>query len=441
MKKALILAYDFPPYVSVGGLRPHCWYKYFHEFDVYPIIVTRQWDNKYGNHLDYISASESAETIIEKTDKGTIIRTPYRPNLSNRIMLKYGDSKFKLIRKFLSAYYEFTQFLFFTGPKKNLYAASNDFLKNEKTDIIIATGSPFVLFKYASKLGKKYNIPWIADYRDPWSQNDYERKNFLQNFWNKKFETIYTRSATAIITVNSYFEAIITSLVKNKKTFIIPNGFDPESFKHCETINQNHEVLQIAYVGHIYDWHPIHSFLKTISLFIEKNPSAKILVNFYGVNVAERIQQIVAKEFSNIRDHVKIYPKISNAELMQRLAKENLMLLFNYYSFSGTKIYDYIALKRAVLFCYSNDPDANKLKKDFYLYKELNASKETPQEKIIKETSSGYIIENANHLLSTLTTLYEEFSATGEIKCNTKNEDMYSRKHQVKQLAEIIKNI
>jgi glycosyltransferase involved in cell wall biosynthesis len=55
MKKVLILAYDFPPYVSVGGLRPYSWYKYFHEFGLYPIVVTRQWGNKYGNHLDYIA--------------------------------------------------------------------------------------------------------------------------------------------------------------------------------------------------------------------------------------------------------------------------------------------------------------------------------------------------------------------------------------------------
>lgn len=46
MKKVLILAYDFPPYVSVGGLRPYSWYKYFKEFGLYPIVVTRQWENK-----------------------------------------------------------------------------------------------------------------------------------------------------------------------------------------------------------------------------------------------------------------------------------------------------------------------------------------------------------------------------------------------------------
>ncbi len=34
MKRLLILAYDFPPYVSVGGLRPYAWYKYLKEFGV-----------------------------------------------------------------------------------------------------------------------------------------------------------------------------------------------------------------------------------------------------------------------------------------------------------------------------------------------------------------------------------------------------------------------
>ena len=42
MKKVLILAYDFPPYVSVGGLRPYSWYKYFHEFGLYSVFVPEQ---------------------------------------------------------------------------------------------------------------------------------------------------------------------------------------------------------------------------------------------------------------------------------------------------------------------------------------------------------------------------------------------------------------
>ena len=34
MKKVIILAYDFPPYVSVGGLRPSSWYNYLKDTKV-----------------------------------------------------------------------------------------------------------------------------------------------------------------------------------------------------------------------------------------------------------------------------------------------------------------------------------------------------------------------------------------------------------------------
>ena len=121
MKKVLILAYDFPPYVSVGGLRPHAWYKYLKEFGVEPIVVTRQWGNVHGNYLDYISEGSSDQTIIEETEFGTIIQSPYQPNAANRLMLKYGENKFRIIRKSISAFYEFVQFLFAVGPKSSIY--------------------------------------------------------------------------------------------------------------------------------------------------------------------------------------------------------------------------------------------------------------------------------------------------------------------------------
>src|SRR5688572_11158846 len=102
MKKVLILAYDFPPYVSVGGLRPYNWLMYLKEFGMEPIVVTRQWSNKYGSHLDYIAPGDSDKILIEHMKEGTIIRAPYKPNLANRIMLKHGDKKYKLLRKIVS---------------------------------------------------------------------------------------------------------------------------------------------------------------------------------------------------------------------------------------------------------------------------------------------------------------------------------------------------
>ena len=248
MKRLLILAYDFPPYVSVGGLRPYAWYRYLKEYGVEPIVVTRQWENKYGNELDYIAPGESNETIVEATEYGTIIRTPYKPNLANRIMLKYGRSKFALIRKMVTAWYEFMQFLFFVGPKSGLYRGAKEYLKQNKVDAIIATGEPFVLFKYASALSKKYGIPWVADYRDPWSQNK-NRSNYLRK-WTVFNEKKFLSNAECVTTVDEFFHKQIETNV-HKQFYIIPNGYNPDAINAVADIEQGHVIMRIAFVGTI----------------------------------------------------------------------------------------------------------------------------------------------------------------------------------------------
>src|SRR5690554_1218400 len=118
MKKVLILAYDFPPYVSVGGLRPYNWFKYLKEFGVEPIVITRQWSNAYGNELDYVAPSVSKETLIEEEEYGTVIRAPYFPSKSNRLLLEHGENRHRFFRKSLTAFDEIRQFLWISGPKK-----------------------------------------------------------------------------------------------------------------------------------------------------------------------------------------------------------------------------------------------------------------------------------------------------------------------------------
>ncbi len=216
MKKVLILAYDFPPYVSVGGLRPYNWYKYLKEFDVEPVVITRQWGNVHGNKLDYISAGESEKCIIEETEFGTILRTPYKPNLANRMMLKHGERKYRFFRKSISAFYEFAQFIFPIGPKAELYKGAKHYLKNNEVDVIIATGDPFVLFSFASKLSKEFGIHWIADYRDPWSQGIEIQKKILLKYWSRLFEKKLQKRLVLSVLPMTFSKNTLNHLSKHK---------------------------------------------------------------------------------------------------------------------------------------------------------------------------------------------------------------------------------
>ncbi len=438
MKKILIIAYDFPPYVSVGGLRPYSWYLDFHGFNLTPIVVTRQWDNIYGNHLDYIAASKSKETIIKKTEFGTIIQTPFKPNLANRIMLKYGNTKFKLVRKLITAYFEFAQFIFNVGTKSGLYFGAKKYIKNNDIDLIIATGSPHVLFKYASKLSKLNNIPWIADYRDPWTQSASRSKNIILKKWNSYFEKKYLKNASSIITVSDFLVHKISSLIKNKPIDVIMNGYNPDFSANAQKIEQEKKSLQFAFVGTIYQWHPIKGVLRQFNNFIDSNSDIKIKINFYGINKIDTIANLINSEFASLKQVIEIHPKTNNKELLNILAKHNLMLLFNDYCLNGTKIYDYLAIKRKILLCFSEEK--GKEYSDFiYKFEKAPNVNFKIQEDIINATKSGIVIKNQKHMLLELNKLWEEFKKDGSIKCDSTDFEQYSRKSQTKLLSDIIK--
>jgi len=439
MKKVLILAYDFPPYVSVGGLRPHAWYKYLKEFGVEPIVITRQWENVHGNHLDYISEGSSDQPIEEESELGTIIRAPYHPNAANRLMLKHGEQKFSLLRKSITAFYEFAQFFFTIGPKASIYKTAKQYLKSNEVDVIIATGDPFVLFSYAAKLSKEYKTPWIADYRDPWSQSFSAKKRGFQRVEDYVFERYFVKSASSIVTVDLLFKLKLAEIFPKKEINIISNGFDPKNINEVLEISQSSDHLTFSFIGTIYLWHPFEPLLKGFSNFILKNPNAKISIKFYGINKLEIYKNIVNDKFPELIDKIFFIKQIPNTELLKFLSKDNVLILFNYFQFTGTKIFDYLGIKRKILFCFEDDKEAKKLK-DRYYFKNIEIE-DCPQIDIIKQTNSGIIVKDSEHLLTVLQELYTEFQATGQIACDSHGVEKYSRKIQVERLAELIKGL
>ncbi len=441
MKKVLIIAYDFPPYVSVGGLRPYNWYRYLHEFDIYPIVVTRQWSNKHGSHLDYIEASNSDKVIIEENEKGMIIRTPYKPNFSNRLMLKHGDSRYKFFRKFISAYFEFAQFLFKIGPKSELYLAAKKYLEKNNVDYIIACADPFILFDYASKLSRKFEIPWIADYRDPWTLNFVNQKNFLLRTWNSYLEKRILKNVQCITTVSEFLKFNISTIIRDKKYYILPNGYSPEIIKQKMNNEQQGSALSIAFVGTIYLWYPIRSFFSVISDFLLSNDTVDLIVNFYGVNIPVVLNDMISKDFPHIKCRINIFPRIPHELLIEELCRNNVMLLFNSFYHMGTKIYDYIGIKRKIILCYSDDSEANELKRKHYNVNKSESLNPRLQENLINETNSGIVVKDAAHLKVVLKDLYAEFKLKGFIECNSINTEQFSRKIQVQKLAEIVHKI
>ena len=440
MIKVLILGYDFPPYVSVGGLRPFSWYKYFREFGVDPVIITRQWGNSYGNHLDYIAPGTSASEIIEENELGTVIRSPYHPNLSNRILLNKGESKWRLIRKENSAFFEVAQFYIPVGPKIEVYHTANRYLKSNKVDLILATGDPFVLFHYANKLSKEYNTPWIADYRDPWSHHKENTRTFFVKLWLKSLEKRIVSQSIYATTVSTFVQEKINGILPKLPMEIIPNGYDPDALAAVHDITPQNKVLRFAFVGTIYEWHPLELFLEQLHLF-KKNNEISLEVNFYGTNKTTWINEFIRSKCPNLIGTVNTYSKMPNQALLKTLASHHVMILFNYYSYLGTKIFDYLAIKRQIILCFEQDPVAEALRKRYFSIEESSNGNTQLQADVLRKTNGGIVVTDAANLQRVFTSLQEEFLRTGNIACDSRDIEQYSRRIQVERLASLIKSI
>jgi glycosyltransferase involved in cell wall biosynthesis len=326
----------------------------------------------------------------------------------------------------ISAYFEVLQFFFLIGPKKEIYKAAKSYLAQHKVDLIIATGEPFVLFHYARKLGATYHIPWIADYRDPWSNNNSRQQSNVLYSINKMFEKNIVATAKSIQTVSDFTANQIKEITNLKDIIILPNGYDDELFKEHERESHKSNILRIAFGGRIYPWHPINEFLEGMCESIKSNVNIRLEINFFGVNLSDEQKHSFKTNYRLLSDKLHFHDAIPNHEYQIALRNHHVLLLFNDYTILGTKIFDYLAAKRRIWLCFSQENERE----------EKNV-----QAQIIHETHSGVMISNKMHLIREIENIWDEFINHGDIRCESINTEQYSRRIQVERLAKHIKNI
>lgn len=437
--RAMILAHDFPPLVSVGGQRPYSWLRYLGEFGVTPVVVTRQWANTYGDERDYVAPSRTRVVEVEESTRGTVLRAPYRPNLSHRLLLEHGPRRFRLVRKSITAWYEIGQYYAPIGPKVGIYRAARDYLRATRVDAIVATGEPFVLFDYASRLSREFHVPWIADYRDAWSQNRNRAAHFVSRKWAESVERRATASASAIVTVADALVHVLGQIHGDGPIAVIPNGYDPESMAAAQTVEQDREHLTLGFVGTIYRWHPVEGVFRALDDFVTANPEAPFHIRMIGTNQAA-VEAMLTAQFPALAPRVTFTGRLPNAEAVVELARAHALLAFNNYAYPGTKIYEYLALGRRILLCYTHDEEARTLRRKYYNLDSTGVD-DRMHERMVEGSPCGVAVADGDHLRRVLDDLLAEFLRHRRIVCDPGDNEQHSRRAKTAALAELIREV
>ncbi|MFT4680313.1 MAG: glycosyltransferase involved in cell wall biosynthesis [Granulosicoccus sp.] len=352
MKRVLILAYDFPPFNSIGGQRPYSWYRYFKEFDIEPIVVTRHWDIDIKGPEDCYLPSDCRNVTTEETEYGTIIRAPFTPLLRDNLIKEKGKI-LSVLRKGLTVWQMMTEHSLPSSDARNsIYLAAKNYLKENKVDAIVATGEPFILFTHAYRLSKEFKTPWIADYRDGWSTNYHMSESRLQRWIQQRIhlpiEQKMVATAALITTAAPSFAKEISVLLEGKKVDVIYNGFFEEKFKDLKNISPKRKFT-IAHAGTVYPFQKVETMMEGLRSFLQDHPKKEIELIFYGLNFQpDQLQRL--KLLSKALP-IAFTDRMAHDEMLQELAScQGLLLLATPDKHQiYAKVFDYMALQKPIL--------------------------------------------------------------------------------------------
>lgn len=235
--------------------------------------------------------------------------------------------RFKL--KFLGKNTGFLPDSFYYIWYKKALDVADMYLRENKVDYIHSISFPYTSHLVALELKRKYGIPWIAHFYEPWGDNPYRKKNSLVISKNEVWEDEVVRAADVILhnsdmMCQSWSERYGSDI--SNKLFSLPMSF---AFKRQCLSTPEYDPqfkLQIAHVGNFYGKRKAEPFLKALSALVEEKPHfrEKLKVFFVGEMLRDDLEFIKNQKLGDI---IEIVGRKSEEECVEYYQRSNVFLV------------------------------------------------------------------------------------------------------------------
>ena len=369
-KKVLILTYYWPPSGGAGVQRWLKFVKYLPKYNWNPIVFTVE-NGEYpvldeGLNDDVPNGVEVIKSAIWE---------PYGfyKKLTGRKKSDKINSGF-LTEKKKSIFFEQLSIwirgnLFIPDARKYWIKPSikllKAYIKKNQVDVIISSGPPHSTHLIAYDLATCFNIPWIADFRDPWTNIDFYDELLLTNWADKKhkkLEKLVLNNADVTLTIGQTLAKELKELGA-KRVEIVENGYDPSDIKE-DKLNLD-DKFTIAHIGSFTPSRNIDSFWIAISELLKEDESfSKLfqlkLIGKVDVSVLDSIKR---HELNSYVNHISY---LTHDLVINEQMKSHVLLLMvnntpNAKGIVTGKVFEYMASGRPTLIIGPVDGDVSKI--------------------------------------------------------------------------------
>ena len=359
MKRVLIIAYYWPPNAGVGVFRWLKFTKYLPQFDWQPVVYTP----KNPELMAVDTALEKQVPAEAEVIKAPIIE-PY--TWYKRFTGKKSDARLQ------------TAFLKEDGGgptwKENVanWLRSNFFipdarvwwvkpsvtrllayLKAHPVDVIVTTGSPHSLHLIGRELKKRTGIPWVADFRDPWTNIDFYGQLKLTKWADveqHKLERAVLTEADAVVTV-SWRWAEELRAIGGRNVEVITNGFDPDDLPAPPT--QVDEEWSLVHVGSISATRNVPELWKALFERITRDAEFR---SRFKLRLIGGVDHTVQRDLdaAGLGPYIERIGQVDHIEALRHMQRARTLLLPvndtpNVGGFLPAKVFEYLAVQRPIL--------------------------------------------------------------------------------------------
>ena len=385
MNNVLVISYPFPPLTRSGTYRPAKFVKYLPEYDWKPVVITVS-----PNLDDPIDNTLSKD--IPKDLK--IIRIPapqpkpmdhflnlvdrFRNRDSGIIRNNEDQSKQKnlsiiarlknFIKKVLLAPLSFVQYppidreIFWS---LRVIPVARKAIKENDIKIIFTTSPPFSPLITGLILKMITGVPWVADFRDPWTTEElrYRTTGWRSNV-NRFVERKTLRGANSVIGVTPNWiddlQHIAGETKKSNKYYLITNGYDEADFSSLTLadLTFNSEV-KISHIGSMYQG-SIEPLLNGLTQ-IDQSVITKLRVEIIGYMHPQDLDMLSSTSYPG--KIIYQHQRITHEESLELMCNSHVLLLSLPFEYFPGKVFEYMRVGRPVLAIAQDGAVADLIKK------------------------------------------------------------------------------
>lgn len=404
MKKVLMIIYFYPPVGSGGFQRTLCYVKYLREFGWEPSVLAV--DNSSSFPVRDYSLLKEVPNGIEIQRTRTI-----EPRAIWYALRKLHIESLCCIPDRFIGWLPFAYYRALRMMKKNDY------------DVIYTASTPCTSHLVGHLIKKKTGKPWVADFRDEWTQNPFIKYGYIGRKINEWLERKVLLNADKVISVSEPITEGFSKLIKNKNKFeTITNGYNKSDFSDYKPMDTFGDKFRITYIGSFYGGYPSgkqypYHFFRIIAELLKENKINRNDLEIVNVGDKEKIDPEIPKE------NIDIVGYVPHKEVFKYMENTTILLLVvqtkrGKGTYTG-KIFECIASEKPILALVSKNGVAADL---------------------IQETNTGVIVDpdDVDGIKKAILDLYQKWENNSlKIKPNWEAIKKYDRRNLTKKLASI----